>query len=96
MLERIGKSAYHLDLLLCAALRGVHNVFHVLLLCAWLRNRVHADVPLIKIDGEAEHKVASIKGHHEHYGELQSLTLFVSFDSSKDMWLTTAQLENAP
>ena len=52
--ECIGKTAYHLDFSSCPALRGVHNVFHVLLLCEWLRNGLHADVPPIKIDGKAE------------------------------------------
>ena len=64
VLERIGKTAYHLDLLSHAALRGVHNVFHVSLLCDWLGNGVHANVPPIEIDGKAEFEVASIKGHH--------------------------------
>ena len=49
-----------------------------------------------KIDGEAEYEVAEIKGHHERQGEMQYLTSFVGFDSSEDMWLTTAQLEHAP
>ena len=96
MVERIGNTAYRLDLSRSAALSGVHNVFHVSLLRGWLTNGVHADLPSIKIDGKAEHKVAEIKGHHEHQGEMQYLTLFVGFDSSEDMWLSTAQLEHAP
>ena len=48
-----------------AALRGVHSMFHVLLLCDWQDNGVHADVPPIEIDGEAEYEVAGIKGHRE-------------------------------
>ena len=71
--------AYHLNLSCSAALSGVHNVFHVSLLCGWLTNGVHADVPSIEIDGKAEYK---IKGHHERQGEMQYLTLFVGFDSS--------------
>ena len=49
--ERIGNTAYRLDLSRSAALSGVHDVFHVSLLCAWLTNGVHADVPSIEIDG---------------------------------------------
>ena len=75
----------HLDLSSCAALRGVHNVFHVSLLQDCLSNGVHADVPPIKIDGKAEYKIASIKEHHECNGELQYLTLFVGLDSSEDI-----------
>ena len=52
--ECIGNMAYHLDLLWSAALRGVHAVFHVLLLCGWLTNGIHAEVPPIKINGKAE------------------------------------------
>ena len=85
VVERIGNMAYHLDLSCSAALSGVHNVFHVLLLCGWLSNGVHADVPSIEIDGKAEYKVSEIKGHREHQGEMQYLTLFVGFDSSEDM-----------
>ena len=77
-------------------LSGVHNVFRVLLLCGWLSNGVHADVLSIKIDGQAEYKVSEIKSHHEHQGEMQYLTSFVGFDSSEDIWLSTAQWEHAP
>ena len=62
MTECIGNMVYCLDLSQRAALRGVHDVFHVLLLCDWLSNSVHADVPPIKIDGEAEYEVAETKG----------------------------------
>ena len=65
-------------------------MFHVSLLHGWLSNGVHANVPPIKIDSKAEYKVAEIKGHREHQGEMQYLTLFVGFDSSEDMWLSTA------
>ena len=46
--------AYHLDLSQHAALRGVHDVFHVSLLCGWLSNGAYTDMPPIKIDGKAE------------------------------------------
>ena len=85
-----------MDLSCSAALKGVHAVFHVSLLCGWLTNGVHADVPSIKIDGKAEYEVSEIKGHRERQGEMQYLTSFVGFDSSEDMWLSTAQLEHAP
>ena len=88
--------AYHLDLSRSAALSGVHDVFHVLLLHGWLSNGVHADVPSIEIDGEAEYKVAEIKGHHEQQGEMQYLTFFAGFDSSEDMLWSFVQLEYAP
>ena len=87
--EWIGSMAYHLSLSQCAALRGVHDVFHVSLLHGQLSNGIHADMPPIKIDGEAEYKVAEIKGHCEWLGEMQYLTEFVGFDSLDDMWLST-------
>ena len=96
VVERIGNMAYRLDLSWSAALRGVLDVFHVSLLRGWLTNGIHADVPPIEINGKAEYKVSEIKGHHEHQGELQYLTLFVGFDSSEDIWLSTVQLEHAP
>ena len=45
VLERIGKSASRLDLSSCAALRGIHNMFHVLLLHNWLSDGVIGDTP---------------------------------------------------
>ena len=45
--ERIGATAYRLDLSSHAALRGVHNIFHISLLRNWHNNGVHADVPPI-------------------------------------------------
>ena len=96
MVERIRNRAYHLDLSRSAVLSGVHDVFHVSLLRGWLSNGVHTNVPSIKIDGKAEYKVSEIKGHHERQDEMQYLTMFVGFDSSEDMWLSTAQLEHAP
>ena len=68
--ERIGETAYRLDLSLHAALHGVHNVIHVSLLCDLRNNGVHAGVPLIEIDGEAEYKVGEIKGHRVCNGEV--------------------------
>ena len=68
--ERIGETAYRLDLSSHTALRGVHNVFHVSLLRDWQNNGVHADVPPIEIDGESEYKVGEIKGHRVRNGEV--------------------------
>ena len=70
MTQHIGKTAYRLDLSSCVALCGVHNVLHVLLLRDWQDNGVHADVPPIEIDGEAEYEVSSIKGCREGNGKL--------------------------
>ena len=63
--KRILNTPYYLDLLQSAALRGVHDVFHILLLCSWVTIGVHANVPSIEIDGKTEYKVSKIKGHCE-------------------------------
>ena len=60
--------AYRLDLSRSAALRGVHDVFHVSLLRGWLTKGIHADTPPIEVDGEAKYKVSKIKGHCECQG----------------------------
>ena len=96
VVECIGNTAYHLDLSRSATLRVVHDVLHVLLLCGWLTNDVHADLPSIEIDGEAEYEVSEIKDHRERQGKMQYLTSFVGFDSSEDIWPSTAQLEHTP
>ena len=70
MTQCIGETAYRLDLFSPAALCGVQNVFHVLLLCDWQDNGVHADLLPIEIDGEAEYEVLGIKGYRECNGEL--------------------------
>ena len=61
VLECIRKTAHDLDWSSHAALRDFHNVFHVSLLCNWLSNGVHVNIPPIKTDGKAEYKVTSSK-----------------------------------
>ena len=68
--ERIGETAYRLDLSSCAALQDVHNIFHVSLSCDWQNNGVHTDMPPIEIDREAEREVEEIEGHHVCNGEV--------------------------
>ena len=68
--QHISEIAYRLDLSSHVALRGVHNVFHVLLLRDWQDNDVHADVLPIEIDREAEYEVSGIKGHREYNGKV--------------------------
>ena len=70
MIQCIGETAYRLDLSSHAALCGLHNAFHVLLLRDWQDNGVHADMPSIEIDKEAEYEVSSIKGCREGNGKL--------------------------
>ena len=70
MTQHIGKTAYSLDLFSCAALHGVHKMFHVLLLHDWYDNGAQADVPPIEINGEAEYKVSGTKGQRQRNGEL--------------------------
>ena len=41
MTQHIGETAYSLDYFFGAVLRGVHSVFHVLLVHDWQDNGVH-------------------------------------------------------
>ena len=68
--ERIGATAYRLDLSLRTALCGAYNIFRVSLLRDWQNNGVHADMPPIEIYGEAKYKVGEIKGHRIYNGEV--------------------------
>ena len=68
--ECLGETAFRPDISSFAALCGVHNVFHVSLLCDWHNRGVHADGPPIEIDGEAKYKVGEIKGHCVHNRDL--------------------------
>ena len=54
VLERIGETAYRLDLAAgkCQALRGLHDIFHINLLRRYQSNRLNYEAPPIKIDGE--------------------------------------------
>ena len=54
MLERIGETAYRLDLAASKrqALQGLHDVFHVNLLRRYRSNRLDYEDPPIKIDGK--------------------------------------------
>ena len=64
------QTAYRLDLSSHIALHGIHNVSHVSLLCDWQNNGVHANMPPIEIDGEAEYKIGEIKRHRIDNGEV--------------------------
>ena len=54
MLERIGETAYHLDLAASKqqALQGLHDIFHIKLLWRYRSNGLDYKAPPIKIDGE--------------------------------------------
>lgn len=88
--ERIGATAYRLDLSGSQRLGAIHNVFHVSLLRPWNDNGLGMEVPPIEVDGEDEYEVSCIKGHRIQQGETQFLTGFTGYDASEDMWLTEA------
>ena len=67
--ECIGKTAYRLDLQ-GKGLDGIHDIFHVSLLCPYLSNGLSTEVPPVELDGELENEVAAIKDHHVSHGEL--------------------------
>ena len=70
MTEHYCETAYRLDLSYHVALYDIHHVFHVLLLCGWQDNSVHAAELQIEIDGEDEYEVLGIKEYREYNGKL--------------------------
>ena len=97
MLERIGETAYHLDLAAskCQALRGLHNVFHVNLLWCYQSNGLDFEAPPLEIDGEEHHEVQAIRKHRVIHGEVQYLVKCIGYDKLENLWLTTNQLDSA-
>ena len=97
MLERIGETAYHLDLAASKrqALRGLHDIFHVNLLQHYQSNGLDYEVPPLEIDGEEHYKVQAIRKHRVICGEVQYLVKWVGYDESENLWLTTTQMDSA-
>ena len=61
--ERIGQTAYHLDLTggrHRQALRGIHDIFHVGLLKPYKDNRMATNAPPIAINEHEEYKIEKI------------------------------------
>ena len=72
VLQKIGQTAYKLDLLggrHRQALRNIHDVFHVSLLRPHRYNGLGTDVPPIDVDGKVEFKVEAILKHRQIRGE---------------------------
>ena len=86
--QRIGEVAYRLDLLLHAALRSVHPVFHVSLLQQWRSNGLHHTAPPVDVDNKLKHEVHRMKAYCMRCDELQFLTSLVGYDGAEDMWLS--------
>ena len=97
ILERIGETAYRLDLSASnrQALRGLHNVFHVSLLWKYRSNGLDYEAPPIKIDGEEQYEVEAIWKHRVICNEMQYLVKWVGYDKSENLWLTAGQLDSA-
>ena len=67
--ECIGETAYHVDLQ-GKGLDGIHDIFHVYLLCPYLSNGLSSEVPPVELDGELEYEIAAIKSRRVSHGEL--------------------------
>ena len=97
VLQRIGKTAYRLDLSgqHQQALHGIHDVFHVSLLRPYNSNGMEARVPPIVVDETEEYEVERILQHRALRGKTQYLVRWKGYDQSEDMWLDESELVNA-
>ena len=82
--------AYGLDLAASKqqALRQLHDIFHVNLLWRYRTNGLNYEAPPIKIDGEKQYKVQTIRKHRVVLVEVKYLVKCVSYDKSENLWLT--------
>ena len=89
--------AYRLDLAACKrqALRGLHDVFHIGLLRRYQSNGLAYKVPPIGIDGKEQYEVQAFWKHRVIHGEAQYLVKWVGYNESKNLWLTTSQMNLA-
>ena len=71
MLERIGKTAYRLDLAASKrqALCGLHDIFHVNLLRHYRTNGLDYEASPLEINGEEHYEVQTIRKHCVIHGE---------------------------
>ena len=79
-------------------LKGVHNVFHISLLRPYRTggDGVSPPEPIV-VDGTAEFEVERILAHRDHRGRAREyLVRWAGHDSSEDLWLMEADLQNAP
>ena len=92
----VGPVACKLDL--GTRLKGVHNVFHISLLRLYRTGGDGVSLPEpIVVDGAAEFEVERILVHRDHRGCARKyLVRWAGHDSSKDLWLTEPDLQNAP
>ena len=97
MLERIGETAYRLDLAASKpqALCRLHDVFHVNLLRRYRTNGLDYEAPPLEIDGEKHYKVQAIQKDRVVCGEMQYLVKWTGYDESENLWLTASQLDSA-
>ena len=74
--EKIGKTAYRLDLTggyLRHALQEIHNIFHVALFSPYCKNRIQANTTPIIVYENKEHEIEKILQHRELRGKTQFL-----------------------
>ena len=63
VMERIGQTSYHLDLIgrrHRQALRGIHDVFHIGFLKPYKDNRMPVNAPAIAVNEHEEYKIEKI------------------------------------
>ena len=90
MLERIGKTAYHLDLAASKrqVLCGLHDIFHVNLLRHYQINELDYKALPLEIYGEEHYEVQAIRKHCVVCGEAQYLVKRTGYNELENLWLT--------
>ena len=94
VLQRVGKTAYKLDLQ--GRFTGVHNVFHVSQLRPHVPGGSSAEPPQpVEVEGEAHYEVEALLKHRERRGGRQYLVRWTGYGPEHDEWVHEGELEHA-
>ena len=95
VVQRVGPTAYKLDLSHSASLRQIHALFHISFLRDFRDNGLKYQPPPDKVEGQREDEIEAILGHRLLSSQPQFITSFIGHDASENIWLVDEQLSNA-